>query len=97
MSVTLRNNTVRWTAPFLARRAEQGAKELPNGIVVGYPEGIDPGELMVAAEGNRLDAPSMTRPVAPLLVHSAVLNGKPLIEQRLPLATEVSAPQVGRK
>jgi hypothetical protein len=54
MSVTLRNNTVRWGEEFLARLRRGEAKGPPPGITVGYLPTLDPGELVVQEQGNRV-------------------------------------------
>ena len=43
-----------------AHRA-RGAKQPPVGLTLGYPPSHDPGELVVTAAGNRLEAPPASR------------------------------------
>ncbi len=61
MTVALRDNTVRWGDEFLARLARDGQAARPPGLVVGYEGSVDPAELVVDEEGDRLQAPRGTR------------------------------------
>jgi hypothetical protein len=76
MTVALRDNTVLWSDEFLARLARDGRDARPPGLVVGSEGSIDPGELVIKEEGDRLQAPSGTPPGVSLKVVSAVLNGR---------------------
>jgi hypothetical protein len=85
MTLTLRENTIRWTEPFLSRLARGGAKGPPPGLVVGYRPSLDPGELVVTAEGNRLEAPASAPRTSALVVHAALLNGRRTVDQTVAL------------
>ena len=78
MSVTLRNNTVRWSEAFLTRLRGGGAKAPPPGITIGYLPTLDPGEFLVQEEGNRVDAPPKADAgsASALRVLGAQINGK---------------------
>jgi hypothetical protein len=81
MAVSLRDNTVRWTAPFLARYRHGGPKTNPSGLTVGGIPTLDPGELVVNAAGNRLDAPAGMRPPVTLRILAATFNGRRIVNQ----------------
>ncbi len=94
MTIACRDNTVRWTAPFLARRRANGKPELPPGITLGYPDGLDPSELRVDARGNRLEAPLGTDGSKALVIKSAVYNGQTVVSKSFSLA---DTPSTARK
>src|SRR5262249_42979435 len=58
MSMQLCDNVVRWTGPFVSRRARAATREPLPGLTVGCRPSADPNELVVTASGNSLDAPS---------------------------------------
>jgi glycosyltransferase involved in cell wall biosynthesis len=89
MTATLRDNTVKWSAPFLARQARGG---VPPGLTIGFPGTRDAAELIVSTRNNRLDAPPGTSAAA-VRVHAAVLNGRPTLDQRFTLATGAANPR----
>jgi hypothetical protein len=91
MAVQLRENVVRWTEPFLKSIERAGAKQPLVGLTLGYPPSHDPGELVVAALGNRLDAPQERRANPALLIHAADYNSQRILNRRLPLASSGSA------
>lgn len=97
MTITLRDNAVRWTDAFLARRNSQGAKPLPPGLTIGSAESSDPAELRVAAQDNRLDAPASAAAAAPLVVSSAVFNGETVVKKTFSLPRGKDTAQVGRR
>jgi hypothetical protein len=78
MSVTLRNTTVRWSEDFLARLRRGGTTAPPTGITIGYVPTLDPGELLVNEEGNRVEAPPTAdvRSAPALRILGAQVNGK---------------------
>lgn len=49
LTATLTHNTARWTAPFRSRHPGER-----TAIHIGEPGALDPGELVVAADGNRV-------------------------------------------
>jgi hypothetical protein len=87
MTVRLDKNVVRWSAPFLRRLRRD--KIAPGGVVIGYTPSSDPGELVVRASQNRLEAPTAELYVPSLVVHGARYNAKMLVNRqfRLPTAT----------
>ena len=89
---TFRNNTFRWTEPFLAQRARQGAKDLPAAWLIGSPPPSDPAELILYEQGNALQAPASARANAAVKVAAAILNGRPTVNQTLPLPTGIPFP-----
>ena len=78
MAVTLRNNTVRWSEEFLTRLQRAGAKGPPPGITIGYLPTLDPDELVVQEEGNRVEMPpkAKARSAPALRILGAQINGK---------------------
>jgi hypothetical protein len=92
MTVTLKGNTVRWSDGFLSRLAGSGAKP-PVGITLGYLPSLDPGEMVVTAQGDRLTAPARAPQASALKVNAAVLNGRAVTGRSfpLPLPAPVSA------
>ena len=58
MTIALNRNVVRWTEPFLQRRASSGTRTLPPGLILGHVPSHDPDEFVVRAEANRLEAPA---------------------------------------
>ncbi len=85
MSVVLRNNVVRWSAPFLATMARADAKKPLPGLTIGYQPSLDPGELIVNAEGNTLDSPPGYRDVPALVVHAANYNSQRVVNRKFRL------------
>jgi hypothetical protein len=92
MTLALKGNTVRWSAPFLKRTPPPAA-----GITLGYPMSIDPGELVVAESGDRVDAPASTAAPLPLKVYAAIINRKAVTDRayRLPAAAEAATEKLG--
>lgn len=80
MTVTLKDNVVRWTEPFL-----KTAKGTPAGLTLGIPGSTDPGELVVTESGDRLEAPARAPARSALKVNAAVLNGRACTDQALGL------------
>ena len=97
MSVRLDNNVVRWTGPFLRRMAAEGPKAELAGLTLGYPQSSDPGELVVRARGNRLEAPATGRNQPSLLINGADYNQRLLSNRQLRLPTAGSAVPAARR
>jgi hypothetical protein len=91
MSVAMRKNTVRWSEPFLARMARGDVGKPVPGLTVGYLPSKDPGELIVTAEGNRLEAPRGYREAGAMLVHAATYNSQRVVNRRFKLSADGSA------
>ena len=96
MAVTLDKNVVRWSEPFLRRMVK--AKTAPGGLTIGYPPSGDPGELVVRARQNRLEAPGPELRIPSLVVHAALYNAQSIIDgkYRLPMAAS-TAPAAQRE
>ena len=93
MAVRFDRNIVRWSEPFLRRIASE--KTVPVGVTLGYPPSHDPGELVVHAVGNRLEA-AATRGLDPMLVpslviHAADYNSQRIVNRRFRLPSDGSA------
>ncbi len=97
MSVQLDNNVVRWTEPFLRRMALAGPKAELAGLTLGYPQSSDPGELVVRARGNRLEAPAAARNRPALLINGADYNQKLQSNRQLRLPAAGSAVPAARR
>jgi hypothetical protein len=97
MSVQLNQNVVRWSAPFLSGRGSSAAKarwdsEQPlGGLTLGYPPSNDPGELVVTAEGNRLELPPDRASTPALLIYAAQYNAAPVVNRRFDLSAAGSS------
>ncbi len=77
MTVTVKENVVRWSEPFLSRMAKTDAKHPKAGITLGTPGSLDPGELVVTESGNRLDSASRGSAASALQLGAAIVNGRP--------------------
>ncbi len=77
MTAAVKGNTIRWTAPFLARR-QSAANPGRAGLTLGGPGGNDPGECLLEEAGTTLDAPPGADRSTALFVESATVNKKPL-------------------
>ena len=97
MAVQVRQNVVRWSEPFLRSIEGAGAREPFAGLTLGYPPPGDPGELVVAAAGNRLEAPAARRPGPSLLIHAAEYNGQRIVNRRLTMSEDSSATAPSRR
>jgi hypothetical protein len=87
MSVSLDNNTVAWSASFLAARAQAGQTALPATFTVGSTQSADPGELQIEAHGNTVINPPGQIAGGTWRVNSATLNGQAISNQSLALST----------
>jgi hypothetical protein len=83
-TATLRDNTVKWSAGFLARMRQGGG--IAPGLTIGFGPALDPGELVLATHNNRLDAPAGTGAGAAVRVHAAIVNGRKTVDQSFTLA-----------
>ncbi len=88
MSMRLRKNVVRWSEPFLTRMARADKKEPLAGLTIGYRPSHDPGELIVSAEGNSLDAPSGYRDAPALLIHAALYNSQRVVNRKFKMTSD---------
>ncbi|WP_165220721.1 hypothetical protein [Aquisphaera insulae] len=93
MSLTLEDNVVRWTGGFLERIGSAAEKARPHGLVLGELPSHDPGELLVRASGNRLEAPGGVNVGASLIIDAADYNGQKLRNRKYSLSAE---PGTGR-
>jgi hypothetical protein len=91
MTVRMSQNVVRWSGPFLNRFSRSGASEQLAGLTLGYPPSHDPGELVVDAEGNRLEQPPGRRPALALMIHAANYNSQRIVNRRLNLSAKAPA------
>jgi len=90
MTVRLSQNVVRWSVPFLDQFGRSGAREPLAGLTLGYPPSYDPGELVVEAEGNRLEHAPGRRAAVALMIHAANYNSQRLVNRRLDLSSSGS-------
>jgi hypothetical protein len=93
MAARFDHNIVRWTEPFLRRMARE--KTVPVGVTLGYPPSHDPGELVVHAAGNRLEAATakgLDPSVVPtLIIHASEYNSQRIVNRRFRLPADGSA------
>jgi hypothetical protein len=97
MSVTLRNNVVKWSTGFLSRPAGKESREPRAGLTVGYRGSHDPGELVVTADGNTLEAPRGYREIHALLIHAASYNARRVLNHRATLPSDSTGTRSGRR
>jgi len=91
MTVRLSQNVVRWSGFFLKQLGRSATKEPLSGLTLGYPPSHDPGELVVFAEGNRLEQPPGRRPALALMIHAADYNSDRIVNRRISLSSTGSA------
>jgi hypothetical protein len=85
MSAVVEDNQVRWTDGFLTRHAGLADKQPLRGMTFGYPHARHAGEFVVAAARNTLDAPAGRKLGPSLIVHSADLNKKAILDKTFSL------------
>lgn len=85
MTITLKGNIIRWSDAFLKRHASAGGKEPPAGLILGYTPCHDPGEFVVKAEGNRLEAPAGVKGTGSLVVNAAEYNSQKMLNRKFAL------------
>jgi hypothetical protein len=91
----LADNTVVWTPDFLAQVAPGGTSPSSLGaITVGDALSIDPGELMLNATGNPIQAPASAQSAAMFDIVSGTVNGQPGTKQTIPLPSVSPPPPV---
>lgn len=73
-SASLTNNTVRWSADFLAGQPAGG----PGAFAIGLKAASDPGETILTTAGNSLSVPAGYRADPEFYVGAAVVNGQVL-------------------
>jgi hypothetical protein len=88
MSVTLKNNIVRWSDVFLSRRPRAKASEPLLAWTLGDAGSLDPGELIVHQEGNRLQPAGSNQPVGTMQVRSASMNGQAMRNRTFAVPSE---------
>ena len=66
------------------------------GLTFGYPPSHDPGELVVVAEGNRLEAPPGRRIGPSLLIHAADYNSQRIVNRKLRSPSNGDGPSKAR-
>ena len=93
MAVRFDHNVVRWSGSFLLRNTREHT--VPGGVTLGYTLSHDPGELIVHAAGNRLEA-AVAKGIDPLVVpslviHAADYNSQRIVNRRFRLPADGSA------
>ncbi len=96
MSLVLRKNVIRWSEPFLSRMSRADAKEPLAGLTIGSRPSHDPGELIVSAEGNRLEAPPGYRDSPALTIYGAIYNSQRVVNRKFRLSAQ-DTPGAGRR
>jgi hypothetical protein len=97
MTVRVRQNVVRWSEPFLKKIERAGERQRLAGLTLGYPPSDDPGELVVAAAGNRVEVPPARRPGPSVLIHAAEYNAQKIVNQRLLISGEGTGKATGQR
>ena len=72
----------------MSRHAQQADKPLPPPLTLGYAPSHDPGEFVVAAAGNRFEAPAGAQKEGVLLIHAALFNSQRVVNRKLGLSPE---------
>ena len=67
------------------------------GLTVGWENSNDAGELVVVAEGNRLEAPPGRRVGPSLLIRAANYNSKRVLNRKLDLPSKATAEPAVRR
>ena len=97
MAIALNRNVIRWSDEFLKRHASAQAKSPPPGLTLGYQPSHDPGELVIQAAGNLLEAPPGVKPPVGLIIHAANYNSRPIVNRKFDLPTDAdSSTEAGR-
>jgi hypothetical protein len=96
MSVRLDKNVVRWTEAYLSRFERSRSQEPLAGLTIGFAPSHDPGELVVTAQGNRLEAPGAYRFTPALLIRAAAFNSQQTVNRKLKLLSDSPAVAPGR-
>ena len=91
MTAAVNNNVVRWSESFLGHREHAESKEPLMGLTFGWEHSHDAGELVVVAEGNRLEAPPGRRVGPSLLIHAANYNSERIVNRKLELPSKATA------
>jgi hypothetical protein len=97
MTIALNRNVLRWSSSFLSWHAQHPDKPLPPPLTLGYAPSHDPGELVVAATGNRFDAAAGAQKAGVLLIHAALFNSQRLLNRRIGLSPETTGNPDPRK
>ncbi|WP_406696660.1 hypothetical protein V5E97_37310 [Singulisphaera sp. Ch08] len=90
MTISLKNNVVRWSDAFLRQRSRAKEKMPLRGFTFGFLPSFDPGELVVTQQGDSLAAPANALGNVGVQVNAAQVNGQKITERgfRLPAATD---------
>jgi len=97
MTARLQGNVVRWSEPFARRMAGSEAKTPCPGITLGFEHAHDPGEFVVRADGNRLEAGGQAHRVPSLWIHAADYNGQKIVDRQFRLPSAGSAVPAGER
>jgi len=96
MTLTLRNNTVRWTERFVKDHVRTQKRVPPPGIKIGSTLSLDPGELLVYSIGDHFQAPAGTRPSEAMRVDAAIINGSKIVRKAIVLPVSPLPPEITR-
>lgn len=98
-TMVARNNTIRWTPEFadwynVHETTEEAKKDffyVPlEAIRLGAPDSPAPDDFRVILESNRVIAPKSLHESAGVFVRKAIVNGEPVVDQKLPLPVQTS-------
>lgn len=83
VQATVRDNAVRWTAPFLRQWRQVREKSPPLAFRFGDRTRLDPAGFLLSVAGNVLQVPPGTHSGPALWIKSATVNGREQRDQRL--------------
>ncbi|AGA26191.1 right-handed parallel beta-helix repeat-containing protein [Singulisphaera acidiphila] len=90
MTISLKNNVIRWSDTFLRQRARAKEKAPLRGLTFGFLPSHDSGELVVTQQGDHLEAPASALGNVGVHVNAAQVNGLRITKKgfRLPAAVD---------
>jgi hypothetical protein len=97
MTIAVNQNVLRWSDSFLAQRERAEPKQPLMGLTFGWGDSHDAGEMVVVAEGNRLEAPPGRRVGPSLWIRSATYNSDRILDRKLDLPSKATAEPTGRR
>jgi hypothetical protein len=95
LTATVQENTATWSAAFLGRKDRTRAAEGLIGFIVGEAPALDPGELVLTAQGNRARVPAGTAPGAVVRMVAGLINGQRVLDRTVVLPPATPAISTG--
>jgi hypothetical protein len=97
MTASVKDNVVRWSESFLAQDQHTESKEPLLGLTLGLGNSLDPGEFVVTAQGNRLEAPAGRRGAPSLLIRGVNYNSERILDRKFDLPSKATAQPSARR